>query len=377
MKHFFLALLCSGCTFFAQAQLLNSGMMDGNSFLGNVTGIGSFNWTTPANAKTENNGQAAASVSLGILGTATTRYISAQSFGNTVPDDAVIDGIKIRIKKRAQGLGVGCSIKDEQIKLMKGGTITGRNYASTDNWTGTFTYVEYGDDTTKWGSTWTAADVNSTGFGVVAAVKINAGLVGITLTAQIDHIQTIVFYHMPPVALPVELMSFTASSTDDKYVQLDWATALEVNNDYFSVERSGNGFEWESIAQVSGMGNSTVKNSYSYVDDNPESGANYYRLKQHDYDGAFEYSPIVSATVIAATQGISLSYISASGQLRVRGDNTSEPVQIKLYDLSGRLVDSYACAAGQTVQIPQALAGSVYVCTASAAGKTVSQKIYR
>ena len=92
--------------------------------------------------------------------------------------------------------------------------------------------------------------------------------------------------------LPIELMSFDASLNDGT-VALNWITATETNNDYFTIERSDNVNTFESIATIDGMGTSNIVNSYKYIDRSPNLGANYYRLKQTDFDGKFTYSKTV------------------------------------------------------------------------------------
>jgi hypothetical protein len=91
--------------------------------------------------------------------------------------------------------------------------------------------------------------------------------------------------------LPVELLFFDAK-LKDRTVDITWQTASEHNNDYFSIERSQDGINFEVITIVPGAGNSTDLLSYFSKDPNPYEGTSYYRLKQTDYDGAYEYSPI-------------------------------------------------------------------------------------
>lgn len=91
--------------------------------------------------------------------------------------------------------------------------------------------------------------------------------------------------------LPVSLLDFTAQKAKD-YVALTWGTASEVNSDYFAVERSVNGFNWQTIGTVKAHGNSTIRQDYKYLDENPYMGINYYRLRQVDADGHFAYSEI-------------------------------------------------------------------------------------
>lgn len=93
--------------------------------------------------------------------------------------------------------------------------------------------------------------------------------------------------------LPVELTRFDAFSKD-KAVLLKWETASESENAGFEVERSQDAKNWETIGFVEGNGTSFVARNYQFSDANPYSGLNYYRLKQMDYDGQFEYSPITA-----------------------------------------------------------------------------------
>ena len=99
-----------------------------------------------------------------------------------------------------------------------------------------------------------------------------------------------------PGFVPVELTSFAASVTGTN-VNLSWITASELNNQGFQVERSTDSNQWEQIGFVEGKGTSTDMNYYSYTDSKLNEGIYYYRLKQVDFDGTFEYSSVVEATV--------------------------------------------------------------------------------
>ncbi|MBJ7427639.1 MAG: SBBP repeat-containing protein [Bacteroidia bacterium] len=91
--------------------------------------------------------------------------------------------------------------------------------------------------------------------------------------------------------LPVKLISFNATLANEK-VNCTWETASEINNDYFTIERSKDGNGFESLGNVKGQGNSNSNTRYSYIDNNPFSGISYYRLKQTDFDGKYTYSDI-------------------------------------------------------------------------------------
>ena len=75
-------------------------------------------------------------------------------------------------------------------------------------------------------------------------------------------------------------------------VDLTWATASEINNDYFLVQHSSDGIRFDDLGTVVGAGTTTQSHSYDWMHDHPSAGVNYYRLKQVDFDGQFEYSPI-------------------------------------------------------------------------------------
>ena len=103
--------------------------------------------------------------------------------------------------------------------------------------------------------------------------------------------------------LPVNLTGFSATTIDEK-VKLDWETASETNNAYFEIERSVDVKSFAKIGQVAGQINSSELIQYSFIDEQPQSGINYYRLRQVDLDGKFEYSKIRSAIV---EKGISVN----------------------------------------------------------------------
>lgn len=92
--------------------------------------------------------------------------------------------------------------------------------------------------------------------------------------------------------LPIELVSFSANQAGDE-VKIDWTTASEINNDYFTVERSVDGLEYTGILTLPGAGNSSGFREYHAVDRNPVNGISYYRLRQTDFDGVTEtFDPV-------------------------------------------------------------------------------------
>ena len=92
--------------------------------------------------------------------------------------------------------------------------------------------------------------------------------------------------------LPVVLLDFSAAENGST-ILLEWVTASEINNDYFTVEKISDDSKWVEVEKVHGAGNSNTTLSYSAMDMYPFLGINYYRLQQTDFDGTFSYSKIV------------------------------------------------------------------------------------
>ncbi len=95
----------------------------------------------------------------------------------------------------------------------------------------------------------------------------------------------------PTNPLPIELLSFNANLSDN-IVELLWSTASEINNDYFTIEKSQDGKFFEIVNTIDGAGNSDGIKNYTAVDKYPYAGFSYYRLMQTDFDGIASYSHI-------------------------------------------------------------------------------------
>ncbi len=139
-------------------------------------------------------------------------------------------------------------------------------------------------------------------------------------------------------SLPIELLSFEAEVQENSTVTLEWETATELNNDYFTIERIQDKVQWESVIQVQGAGNSTTRRSYSTVDDAPYAGLSYYRLKQTDFDGMFSYSPI-KAVRVNSSNSVEIYPNPTQNKITVKGSK-SELSQISVYDVIGQDVTS-------------------------------------
>lgn len=135
------------------------------------------------------------------------------------------------------------------------------------------------------------------------------------------------------VSLPVNLISFSAKATG-LMASLDWATASESGNAYFDVERSSDAQSFTRVGRVTGQGTTTARQQYTFTDESPASGANYYRLKQVDADGKFSYSPI-RAVVIRTNGELTLLGNPVRDELNVAGLVAGSTAE--LLDLTGQV----------------------------------------
>lgn len=147
-------------------------------------------------------------------------------------------------------------------------------------------------------------------------------------------------------ALPIELMTFTAEPLDNK-VELNWGTASELNNDYFSIERSNDGVNFETVVTVEGAGNSNSFLWYTTFDEQPFTGWSYYRLKQTDFNGEYAYSDIQAVQFVDKSQPQSIEFnlfpnpsnglLVYMEILDVYNLNSGE-MKITVYDVQGKVV---------------------------------------
>ncbi|MFN3556576.1 MAG: T9SS type A sorting domain-containing protein [Bacteroidales bacterium] len=142
--------------------------------------------------------------------------------------------------------------------------------------------------------------------------------------------------------LPIELLSFTGKAQQDA-ILLEWVTASEINNHFFTLERSFNGRDFHIVAVVASQAEYGFSNQnlyYSNLDLQPREGMNYYRLKQTDFDGSYEYSKVIGV-LYQQQQQVSFSLFPNPN----RGNSFSialnqlrpfEQVELQITDLNGR-----------------------------------------
>ncbi len=168
--------------------------------------------------------------------------------------------------------------------------------------------------------------------------------------------------------LPIELLSFSAIPDEEK-VRLEWITATEINNHFFTVERSQNGLDFEPLSVFEGAGNSSETNYYSTVDRRPFKGTSYYRLKQTDFDGTFTFSRIVSVFLDIMNPNF---YIVPNpvtdGEFKLHFSNTpaaSLNGNVSIYDMTGKMTFRQDISTGDEIsnyfKLPENMNGGFYV----------------
>jgi hypothetical protein len=180
------------------------------------------------------------------------------------------------------------------------------------------------------------------------------------------------------ITLPIDLMYLRATTVENN-VQLDWATAQEINNDYFTIEKSADGKNFTEVATVNGKGNSKEVNKYSAVDYAPYSGVTYYRLKQTDFDGKFTYSKTVAVqmnSIANSLQAYSLGSKALQLNYKIGGE---ENAALTIHDSRGvqvwsKLVSGTAAEIKEEVNM-QSAANGMYIISLQTASGTITKKV--
>jgi len=146
--------------------------------------------------------------------------------------------------------------------------------------------------------------------------------------------------------LPIKYANFEASLLQNSFVRLNWATLTEINNDYFIVEKSDNGLGFEEISRVDGAGNSLGLINYNITDEKPFLGVNYYRLKQIDFDGKYEYSDIVAVNV-TENDSYNIYPNPANNQIIINGLSLDD--EVVLVDVTGTIVLKYKSTGSKAI----------------------------
>lgn len=159
--------------------------------------------------------------------------------------------------------------------------------------------------------------------------------------------------------LPVKMVGFKTTPINNK-VKLEWSTATEQNNDFFTVERLVNGSGWKTITTVKGAGNSSILLNYVAYDENPAKGTALYRIKQTDLDGKFTFSD-TRTVKFGGVSEVSVYPVPNSGNtINFNGITDPGATKITLRNASGATVFTTQLSSN-SVQLPSIASGLYFI----------------
>lgn len=339
-----------------------------------VFSFGKTGWFGEDNVVLSNNAHA---YSTALLLGDTTQNLITKNFGFSIPATAVITGIKVEVEKSRDGLRD--NVRDASVKIIKGGMITGSEHRSALKWPRNDSVVSYGGALDNWGISWSAADINSSNFGFSISARLNTDLTSLEFlsapvlpVAKIDQIRMTVFYSSP---LPIQLTGFYADC-EKEGARLNWSVATQSNNDYFSVERSSDGMQFQAIAVVDGSGNLSQAMTYSYTDpDEHHNQTMYYRLGQTDLNGQQKYSDPV-AVACKKEELLEVYPNPVNDLISVSFYQQFDYYTLKLCDAYGNVVHRSDNVSSDKTQIHRGnLPQGLYTVVVESQGNTVTQKV--
>ncbi|GIV43658.1 MAG: hypothetical protein KatS3mg035_0781 [Bacteroidia bacterium] len=136
--------------------------------------------------------------------------------------------------------------------------------------------------------------------------------------------------------LPVEWLDFSGILLPQQQVQLNWATASELLNSHFNIQRSIDGLHFDNIGRVQGHGTTNEISHYQFIDKTPSLGRNYYRLEQVDFNGSTHYSSLIEIFVQPSTAPLMVYPNPAKEKIYFSLMGAS--ANLKVYDLAGKLI---------------------------------------
>lgn len=138
-------------------------------------------------------------------------------------------------------------------------------------------------------------------------------------------------------AAPVTLISFDGDA-NPQFNELKWATSSELNNSGFEIQRSSNGNDWEIMDFINGHGTTQTTHQYSWIDFSPYERVTYYRLKQIDFDGAFEYSKIIALIPQSNARSAVFPNPVSGDYINYSLEENEDIQSIQLFNIDGKLM---------------------------------------
>ncbi len=177
--------------------------------------------------------------------------------------------------------------------------------------------------------------------------------------------------------LPVTLTSFSATLNQNKVV-LDWVTSQEINNRYFTLEKSNNGINFNYLAKINAAGNSNSVTSYQFIDAAPFDGINYYRLSQTNMDGVSKYFEVKKINNKSNKDFYSTIYNVGNNKVNITiTSNKTDNVSLRVIDVQGKtlLQNNIVVQNGNTTNQVTIPSGIYVVLLVNKQGNTITNKI--
>ena len=182
--------------------------------------------------------------------------------------------------------------------------------------------------------------------------------------------------------LPIELIDFNAIMNEDR-VEISWTTASEINNDYFIVEKSEDGFDWEFAIETQGSGNSNLIINYFEIDNKPLRGLSYYRLTQVDFDGKQETFNVIPVENVGGIMDIYPNPVNKGECINLSFESlhkNKQEILVVLRDIRGNeaysIIKFVDCDNGLVViDIPHNLTSGTYLVVATSENLLYSKRI--
>lgn len=153
-----------------------------------------------------------------------------------------------------------------------------------------------------------------------------------------DQVKTIKSNDDKEPPLPVTLTDFTVKLNNDNDAVLNWITASELNNQGFEVEMSRDGSNFIVLGSVASQGDASTQQSYEYLHVRPQPGTTFYRLKQTDIDGKFEYSKIISLYINNNLAKATVYPVPAKDKITINFGSTLSKTEIEIFSADMKIV---------------------------------------
>lgn len=179
--------------------------------------------------------------------------------------------------------------------------------------------------------------------------------------------------------LPIQLLNFKSVCEQNK-VKLIWTTASEINNAYFTIEKSENGFDFYTVGNILGSGTTNTQKEYYFIDDETNTTSVYYRLKQTDYNGSYEYfEPLLVNVCEDRNEDELISVFENNGFNILFNSSSTNKVVIHLLDISGKIIFESKETVNQglnTIVFQNEVAQGIYFITLNNGKKQFSNKLF-